>query len=104
MENIMMRYCREKHRYSYSRIAKHLGISDIEYKELEIGKQLITPEQADQLGELFNVKGDYFYQAAMQLEGLLSKSDFIRVLQEELKRFKEDLPAAKRPKKRTKRV
>jgi transcriptional regulator with XRE-family HTH domain len=98
MENTIMRFCRETHKFSYAHVAKHLGITAREYRKLEKGEKLITPEQTDLLGALYKVNGDYFFQAALQLQDLLSKSEIIKVLRVEFQEFLATAPTIKPPK------
>jgi len=72
-------------------MAIHLGLSIRKYKELETGKILLTKEQAHQLGKLFKVSGDYFYDAAMQLELLITGSELIKSFKEKNKQLEEQL-------------
>jgi len=91
MKNILMIYCRQAFNHSLKKIATHLGLSIRKYKELETGKILLTKEQARQLGKLFKVNGDYFYDAALQLELLLTQREMIISLKERNKRLEEQL-------------
>ncbi len=47
MENILMRFCREKRRYTIKTIAYKLRISIEAYAEIEKGETLLTYEQAE---------------------------------------------------------
>jgi len=91
MKNILLLFCRESRKYNLKKIATHLGLSIRKYKELETGKILLTKEQARQLGKLFKVNGDYFYDAALQLELLLTQREMIISLKERNKRLEEQL-------------
>jgi transcriptional regulator with XRE-family HTH domain len=98
MENIIMRFCRETHKYSYAHIAKHLGITATEYRKLEKGEKMITSEQTDLLGRLYKLNGDNFFQAALQLQDLLSKSEIIMALRAEFQNLREKVPSMGPPK------
>jgi len=91
MKNILMIYCRQAFHHSLKTIAAHLGISVRQYKELETGKILLTKQQAQQLGKLFKVNGNYFYDAAMQLELLLTQREMIISLKDKNKQLEEQL-------------
>ena len=82
-----MQFCRETNQYSYSDLARHLGISVKEYIELEEGVQLVSSKHTALLGELYHVSGDYFFRAALQLENILIKSEIIRGLREKVERL-----------------
>jgi transcriptional regulator with XRE-family HTH domain len=82
-----MQFCRETNQYSYSDIARHLGISVKEYIELEEGVQLVSSKQTALLGQLYHVSGDYFFSAAMQLENIWIKSEIIRGLRAKIEKF-----------------
>ncbi|MEO6542393.1 MAG: hypothetical protein ABIN74_15430 [Ferruginibacter sp.] len=88
MENMIMQFCRETHRYTRARVAVWLRVTLKEYRELETGQQLLTPKQAAQLGKLYKVKGIYFYRAALQLELLVTRREIIRVQKEEIARLR----------------
>jgi transcriptional regulator with XRE-family HTH domain len=87
MVNSIMQFCRETNQYSYSDIARHLGISVKEYIELEEGVQLLSSKHTALLGELYHVSGDYLFNAAMQLENIWIKSEIIRGLREKIERL-----------------
>jgi transcriptional regulator with XRE-family HTH domain len=87
MVNTIMQFCRETNQYSYSDIARHLGISVREYIELEEGVQLLSCKHTALLGELYHVNGDYFFSAAMQLENIWIKSEIIRGLRAKIERL-----------------
>ena len=87
-----MQFCRETNQYSYSEIASHLGISIKQYIELEEGVQLLSSKQTELLGELYHVSGDYFFEAAMQLESIWIKSEIIKGLGAEIERQKSEVP------------
>ncbi len=89
MENILMRFCRETQKHTSHAVAAHLGINISEYQEIERGKILLTKKQARQLGKLFNVKGDYFYEAALQLDLLLTKSEIIKMQKIQMEELKQ---------------
>jgi len=91
MKNILLSFCRETRSHNVRAIAKNLGISINQYKEIETGKILITETQARQLGKLFKVNGDYLYNSALQLELLLTGKEIIKSLRERNKQLEEQL-------------
>jgi plasmid maintenance system antidote protein VapI len=86
-----MRFCRETRKHAPNTVAAHLGINVSEYQEIETGKILLTRKQANQLGKLFNVKADYFYQAALQLDLLLTKNEIIKMQKIRIEELKQQL-------------
>ena len=89
-----MRFFRETNGHTCKVVASHLDVSVSEYEEIETGKILLTKKQARQLGKLFHVKRDYFYEAALQLDLLLTKNEIINIQKgkiDELKQHFEDL-------------
>lgn len=86
-----MRYCRDKHKYTPESMAALLGISTIEYQKLETGKKLLTIKQVRQLEKLYNVRGDYFYTAARQLDMLLASQEVINIQKETISQLKKKL-------------
>jgi transcriptional regulator with XRE-family HTH domain len=87
MVNTIMQFCRETNQYSYSDLARHLGISVKEYIELEEGVQLLSSKHTALLAELYHVSGDYFFNAAMLLENIWIKSEIIRGLRAKIEKF-----------------
>lgn len=78
MENILMRFCREQHRYPPSAVAAKMKISIEEYMDIETGTTLLTSEQAKQLGKIYKVNPSYFSKEAEQLELLLLRTAIIK--------------------------
>ncbi len=91
MENILMRFCRESQKYPPKAVATHLGINVSEYREIEAGKILLSKRQSRQLSKLFNVKGDYLYEAALQLDLLLAKNEMVTIQKEKIEELKRQL-------------
>jgi len=91
MENILTRYCRETQGYTPDAVASHLGMTIGEYLEIETGKVLISEKQARQLGKLFNVKPDYFHEAAEQLDLLLARNEMVKIQKEKIGELKQQL-------------
>lgn len=89
MENVLLRFCRVKNRYSNKKVAASLGITTQEYMEIEKGELMITYAQARQLGKLYKMNGEYFYEAARQLDQLLSCGLVIKILRSENARMNE---------------
>jgi transcriptional regulator with XRE-family HTH domain len=99
MENILMRFCREKRRYNIKTIAYKLGVSIEIYAEIEKGGILLTYEQAEQLAKIYNTDSYYFYNEAQQLDLLLTRIVIIKdlkfkidLLQEKLKTMSFPVP------------
>ena len=92
-----MRFCRETQKYTLQAVATHLGINLIEYQEIETGKMLLSKKQSRQLGKLFNVKGDYFYEAALQLDLLLAKNEMVTIQKEKIEDLKQQLHELQNP-------
>ena len=91
MENILIRFCRETYKQRPDVVAAHLGINISEYQEIETGKMLLTKRQARQLGKLFKVKGNYLFEAALQLDLLLTKTEIIKIQKREIEELKQQL-------------
>lgn len=87
----MLLFCRETFQCSPDTIATYLGISISEYQEIETGQMLLTEQQADQLGKLFNVKGYYIYEAALQLDLLLVKDEMVKIQKGKISQLKDQL-------------
>ncbi len=96
MENILMRFCRETHKHTPNTVAAHLSINVSEYQEIETGKILLTKKQARQLGKLFKVKSDYFYEGALQLDLLLTKNEIIKMQKTQIEELKQQLQDLKK--------
>jgi DNA-binding XRE family transcriptional regulator len=84
MENIFLRYLRETHQLPIETIAATLGITPEAYSEMENGDLLLNIKQARRLGKLYNVKTNYIFQSAAQLDLLLTSGELIKVLKEKL--------------------
>ena len=91
MENILLSFCRNAQGHTHESVAAHLGISASEYHEIETGKILLTVKQSRQLEKLFNVKADYFYEAALQLDLLWAKNEIIKIQKEKIKELKQKI-------------
>ncbi len=91
MENILLRFCREIFQHSPESVAACLHISAGEYKSIETGEILLTVKQARQLGKLYNINGDYFYDAALQLDLLLAKIEIGKIQKAKIKQMVQQL-------------
>jgi transcriptional regulator with XRE-family HTH domain len=91
MENTLLRFCRESHRYSPQAIAHKLGIKTHVYFEIESGETLLTYKQAEKLGQLYNTSPHYFYNAAQQLDLLLTKNVIIKAAKWRISQLEERL-------------
>ena len=99
MENILLSFCRNTQGHTHESVAAHLGISASEYHEIETGAILLTVKQSRQLEKLFNVKADYFYKAALQLDLIWTKTEIIKIQKEKIEELKQKIssPALPRP-------
>ena len=91
MQNILLKYCRIKQGLSPSNAAKTIGIDSITYKAVESGEILMTPEQAKELGKNLHVDPQYLYDAALQLDSLLTRIVVIRILKARIDKMKRDV-------------
>lgn len=89
MENIFMRFLRDSKGFSPETIAAHLDITVTEYTEIETGQRLITENQADQLGKLFNVKSEIILEAAEQFDLFLARNELIKLQKEKIGELKQ---------------
>jgi hypothetical protein len=87
----MMRFCRETHRISPSKVAAFLNISTKEYYNLEYGESFLSRKQATQLGKLFNTKGTYFFKSALQLELLNIRTELVKVQKSKILHLEDEL-------------
>ena len=87
-----MKYCRIREGLSPGRIANKLGIDPSTYRAIECGEILMTPEQAKSLAKILHLKPQYLYDAALQLDSLLTKVVVIRVLKARIEKMKEVIP------------
>ena len=98
MENLIMKLCRETKGYPLHEVAKKLGATTAVYKAIECGDILMTREQAEQLGALYDIKPAYFYEQALQIDLLATRAAIIRVIKNQCKtleqRIKDGLLAA----------
>ena len=91
MENILLRFFREIYQHTPESVAGYLDISPGEYKDIETGEILLTVKQARQLGKLYNIKGDYFYDAALQLDLLLAKIEISKIQKTKIQQMLQQL-------------
>jgi DNA-binding XRE family transcriptional regulator len=96
MENILLRFCRETQKQTPNAIAAHLDINVRSYQEIETGEILLSRKQAHQLGKLFHVKADYFFQAALQLDLLHTKNEIIKIQKGKIEELKQQLLHSKK--------
>jgi transcriptional regulator with XRE-family HTH domain len=89
MKNVLLRVCRATHRYNERQIAAKMGMTPEEYIELETGASIMTPRQAEQLSDVYNIEREYFLESSEQLDLLLSRAEVIRHLQSEVERLKQ---------------
>jgi cobalamin biosynthesis protein CbiG len=94
MKNVLLAFCRRHNRYASKKVARQLGISVEDYKSIESGEILLTEVQARQLGKLYNAHYSYFYNEALQLDLLRTKTAIIKVLKNQLDVLKERYESA----------
>ena len=92
MSNVVLKLCRETHRYPHSKIAKTFGITVKEYTGIEDGDVLMNREQSEKLGKLYKMKSDYFYTSALQLDCLLVRKEVIRILKWKNDQLRQQMP------------
>ena len=91
MYNHLMVYCRKTMRYSPMKVARLMDVDLSTYQELEHGEVLMTFEQARRLAKIYDSKPNYFYEAAQQLDLLLTGRILIHILNADNERLKADL-------------
>jgi transcriptional regulator with XRE-family HTH domain len=89
MKNVLLRVCRATHRYNERQIAAKMGMTPEEYIDLETGVTIMTPRQAEQLSDVYNIEREYFLESSEQLDLLLARAEVIRHLQSEVERLKQ---------------
>ncbi|OQP60363.1 hypothetical protein A3860_33835 [Niastella vici] len=88
MKNVLMQVCRATHRYNERQIAAKLGMTPEEYIDLETGTTVMTPRQAEQLSDVYNIEREYFLESSQQLDLLLARANVILHHQAEIERLK----------------
>jgi|SRR5579859_5721400 len=91
MQNVLLLFCRRTRHFSQKELAARLGITTEAYRELESGKTLLTESQARRLGKLYNAPYKYFYEAAQQLDFLLTTQVNLKILKSDNDRLWERL-------------
>ena len=91
IQNILFVFCRSTMHYSPKKVAAHLGIPVGLYRSLEDGEVLLTDEQARKMANLYNAEPKYFYEAAQQLDLLLSSRIIIQALKADNERLRAEL-------------
>ena len=66
MQSQLLRYCREKHGFSFAKIADKIGITSADYMAVENGEKSLDKEQAQKLAELYKINGTIYYYEALQ--------------------------------------
>lgn len=84
-----MQVCRATHRYNERQIAAKLGMTPEEYIGLESGVTIMTPRQAEQLSDVYNIEREYFLESAQQLDLLLTRAEVIKHKESEIERLKQ---------------
>ena len=79
MNNIILVLLRHGKGYRKSQVAVKIGITYGEYIAIENGEQLMTFEIAQKLSELYGIKSKYFYEAASQLDLLITRGEVIKL-------------------------
>ena len=90
-QNILFIYCRSIRHYSQKEVAAHLGMTTFMYREVESGEVLLTYEQARKMAQLYDSEARYFFEAAQQLDLLLSSRIIIQTLKADNDRLRADL-------------
>jgi len=91
MQNVLLLFCRRTRRFTQKAVAARLGITTEAYRELESGRTLLNEAQARQLGKLYNAPYKYFYEAAQQLDFLLTTQVNLKILKSDNDRLWERL-------------
>lgn len=89
--NLLMLYCRRTRSYTPHQAARLLGVTTVQYLDLESGNVLLDMAQARQLAKIYDSKADLFYEAAQQLDLLLSTRVVIKILKAENDRLRASL-------------
>jgi DNA-binding XRE family transcriptional regulator len=87
MQNTILVLLRNSKHYRKSQVAAKLGITYQEYVAIENGEEMMTYEIAKQLGKLYSIKGKICYEAARQLDLLITRGEVIKHLNDENKRM-----------------
>jgi len=110
MSNIVLKHCKEIKGYSNPKIANALGVTVKQYAEIESGELIMTREQSETLGKLFDIKPEYVFTAALQLDSLLVRREVIKIqkrkidqLETQLNRKTKAVPIKKERKAKTKK-
>jgi transcriptional regulator with XRE-family HTH domain len=74
--------------FSLQQIADAMEVEIEYYLEIEQGLSHLSLDEALDLGKLFGINGEYFYEAANQLEDLQACKLHIRLLRQENLRLK----------------
>jgi transcriptional regulator with XRE-family HTH domain len=90
-QNILFIYCRSIRHYSQKEVAAHLGMTTLMYREIESGEVLLTYDQARKMAQLYETEAKYFFEAAQQLDLLLSGRIIIKTLKADNDRLRADL-------------
>jgi len=90
-QNILMLYCRRAMHFSPQEVARQLEIPISLYKDLEAGNVLMNYSQARKLAKVYDTEAKYFYEAAQQLDQLLSVSILAKTLKVENERLRAEL-------------
>jgi len=72
--------------FSPQKVADLLDIPVSLYRDLECGNVLLSYTQAQKLAKLYNTEAKYFYEAAQQLDLLLSSKIIIKALKADKER------------------
>ena len=90
-QNMLMLYCRRSMHFSPQEVARQMEIPLSLYKDLEAGNALMNYSQARKLAKAYHTEAKFFYEAAQQLDHLLSISILAKTLKAENERLRADL-------------
>ena len=94
-QNILMLYCRRSLHFTPQEVANKLNMPVSKYKELESGKAVLDYAQARILAKFYDSDAKFFYEAAQQLDLLLSNSILVKTLKAENERLRAELDSLK---------
>ena len=87
MKNTILVLLRHSNNYRKSQVATKIGIPYQEYVAIENGEEMMTREISQQLGKLYSIEGKYCYEAAKQLDLLITRGEVIKHLNGENQRM-----------------
>jgi transcriptional regulator with XRE-family HTH domain len=91
MENILMVHLRTSNKRVIKEVAAHLGLTVTQYRQLENGEAMLNRRQAIKLAGLFNVKVDYIFKSAEQLQLVISRKTAITIMKKYIETLEEKI-------------